>query len=67
VIGTESGSLIAVDAYGKTIWSKAIIGKLYSTPVLAGGVILVAPVEGDVTLIALDQNGTQQWVYTPAK
>jgi outer membrane protein assembly factor BamB len=67
VIGTESGSLIAVDAYGKTIWSKAIIGKLYSTPVLAGDVILVAPVEGDVTLIALDQNGTQQWVYTPAK
>jgi len=67
VIGTESGSLVAVDTAGKTAWSQTITGKLYSTPVLAGDLILVAPVEGDVTLIALDQNGTQQWVYTPAK
>ncbi len=67
VIGTESGSLVAVDAEGKIGWSQTITGKLYSTPVLAGDLILVAPVEGDVTLIAIDQNGTQQWVYTPAK
>jgi outer membrane protein assembly factor BamB len=67
VFGTESGSLIAVDSEGKIAWSQTIVGKLYSTPVLAGDLILVAPVEGDVTLIALDQNGTQQWVYTPAK
>ncbi len=67
IIGTESGSLVAVDANGKTVWSKTITGKLYSTPVIAGDVILVAPVEGDFTLIAFDQNGTQQWVYTPAK
>lgn len=67
VFGTESGSLVAVDAEGKIKWSQTITGKLYSTPVLAGDLILVAPVEGDATLIAFDQNGTQQWVYTPAK
>lgn len=67
VFGTESGSLVAVDADGKISWTRTITGKLYSTPVLAGDYILVAPVEGDGTLIALDQNGTQQWVYTPAK
>lgn len=67
VFGTESGSLVAVDATGKISWSQTITGKLYSTPVLAGDLILVAPVEGDYTLIALDQNGTQQWVYTAAK
>ena len=67
VFGTESGSLVALDVDGKTSWTQTIIGKLYSTPVLAGDLILVAPVEGDVTLIAFDQNGTQQWAYTPAK
>jgi outer membrane protein assembly factor BamB len=67
VFGTESGSLVAVDGDGKTTWSQSITGKLYGTPVLAGDLILVAPVEGDGTLIALDQNGAQQWVYTPAK
>jgi outer membrane protein assembly factor BamB len=67
IIGTESGSLLAVDVNGKTVWLKTITGKLYSTPVLAGDYILVAPVEGDAILIAFDQNGTQQWVYTPAK
>jgi len=67
VFGTESGSLIAVDPGGKISWTQAITGKLYSTPVLAGDLLLVAPVEGDATLVALDQNGTQQWVYTPGK
>jgi outer membrane protein assembly factor BamB len=67
VIGTESGSLLAVNADGKTTWTQAINGMLYSTPVLAGDIILVAPVEGDFTLIAIDLNGIQQWVYTPAK
>jgi outer membrane protein assembly factor BamB len=67
VFGTESGSLVNVDFENKTIWSKAVTGKLYSTPVLAGSSILVAPLEGDATLIAFDLNGIQQWVYTPAK
>lgn len=64
---TERSSLVAVDAEGKIIWSQSITGKLYSTPVFAGDLILVAPVEGEVSLIAFDQDGTQQWVYTPAK
>lgn len=67
VFGTESGSLFNVDFDNKTIWTKTIAGKLYSTPVLAGNKILVAPLEGEATLIAFDLDGIQQWVYTPAK
>ena len=67
VFGTESGSLIAVDGKGKTTWTHSITGKLYGNPVLAGELILVAPQGGDVTMIAVDQKGAQQWVYTPAK
>lgn len=67
VFGTESGSLLAVDNTGQTLWKQAINGKLYGTPVLAGAAILVAPAEGSALLVALDQKGIQQWVYTPAK
>lgn len=67
LFGTESGSLVAVDSAGKTIWTQTITGKNYGTPILTGETILVAPVEGDATLVALDLKGTQQWVYTPAK
>jgi len=67
VFGTESGSLVSVGFDNKTLWTKTITGKLYGTPVLAGTSILVAPLGGDATLIAFDQNGVQQWVYTPAK
>jgi outer membrane protein assembly factor BamB len=67
VFGTESGSLVNVGFDNKTIWTKTITGKLYGTPVLAGNLILVAPLGGDATLIAFDLNGVQQWVYTPAK
>lgn len=67
IFGTDSGTLLAVNKAGKTIWKQTINGKLYGTPVLAGESILVAPVEGSALLVAMDQKGTQLWVYTPAK
>ncbi len=41
----------------------AVVGDLAA----AGDLILIAPVKGDATLIALDQNGNQKWAYVPAK
>jgi len=66
MFGTESGSLYTVDRQGKTN-EMTIGGKLYGTPVMAGDLILVAPVEADNILIALDLNGVRQWAFTPAK
>ena len=38
-------------------------GKLYTTPVVAGDLLLVAPFQGDYTLVALDANGKEEWHY----
>ncbi|MFN2216670.1 MAG: PQQ-binding-like beta-propeller repeat protein [Anaerolineales bacterium] len=67
VFGTESGSLVSVDYTGKITWTKSLTGMIYSDPILAGDLIIVAPMDGDHMLIAMDQAGNQQWVYTPAK
>jgi len=67
VFGTESGSLVSVDYTGKITWTKSFTGMVYSNPILAGDLIIMAPLEGDHMLIALDQSGNQQWVFTPAK
>jgi hypothetical protein len=38
-------------------------GKLYTTPVVAGDLLLVAPFQGDYMLVALDANGKEEWHY----
>ena len=67
VVGTESGTVYAIDRQGKTVWDQPVTGKLYSAPVSAGDLILVAPMEADFVLAALDKNGTQVWKFTPQK
>ena len=62
---TEAGTLYAVEFSGSTKWSKAIGGKLYTTPVLAGDSLILAPVGAQSTLLALDLSGNQKWAYTP--
>lgn len=65
---TENGTLYALDLKGAEKWKQAIGGKLYTSPVLAGDTVLVAPVGAEALLYALDKNsGTQKWKYTPAK
>ena len=61
------GTLIALDRDGKTLWSKEVGGKLYTTPVAAGDLILVAPFQASFTLAAYDADGKQAWLFTPAK
>jgi outer membrane protein assembly factor BamB len=64
-VGTESGTLYALDAKGKIVWEKAVGGKIYTTPVISGDLILVAPYQADFYLAAYDQQGKQAWLFTP--
>jgi hypothetical protein len=61
------GTLVALDREGKTIWSKEVGGKLYTTPVASGDLIIVAPYQATNTLVAYDTQGKQAWTFTPAK
>jgi len=61
------GTLVALDRDGKTVWSKEVGGKLYTTPVASGDLIIVAPYQATNTLVAYDTQGKQAWTFTPAK
>jgi outer membrane protein assembly factor BamB len=67
LLATESGSVFAVDRDGKVLWSEEVGGKIYTSPVAAGDTILVAPLETEFYLAALDQNGRQVWTFTPGE
>lgn len=65
LLATESGSIYAVDRNGKVLWSEAVGGKIYTTPVSVGDLTIVAPLETDFYLAALDINGRQVWTFAP--
>ncbi len=65
LVATESGSLFAMDHDGKVLWTEEVGGKIYTTPVAAGGLTIVAPLETDFYLAALDSNGRRVWTFTP--
>jgi outer membrane protein assembly factor BamB len=60
----ETGSLIALDHDGNPLWTQTVGGKLYTRPVAAGDLILVAPLESEELLIALDTNGARRWSFS---
>jgi outer membrane protein assembly factor BamB len=64
---TEEGTLLVLDLDGKIVWQQAPGGKLYSTPVVAGNLVLVAPYQADYALVAYDVDGKQVWTFTPEK
>jgi outer membrane protein assembly factor BamB len=66
-VATEAGTLVALDRDGKTVWEKTVGAKIYTTPVLSGDSILVAPYQGAFVLAAYDLQGKQSWTFTPAK
>lgn len=67
LLATESGNIYAIGRDGKTLWFEEVGGKIYTTPVVAGDLILVAPLETDFYLAALDANGRLVWTFTPEK
>lgn len=67
LLATESGSVFALDRDGSQLWTEEIGGKIYTTPVAAGDLILIASLETEFYLTALDQNGRQSWKFPPSK
>lgn len=60
---TNESTVFAINADGSIESLETIKGKLYTTPVIVGDLILVAPFKGDTLLIALDADGKQVWQY----
>lgn len=68
LLATESGDIFSVDAEGKVVtWYDVSDGKAYTTPVSAGGYVLVSYIESDYYLIALDEEGHQAWTFPAGK
>jgi outer membrane protein assembly factor BamB len=68
VFVTETGTIRALDLDAKPLWMQTLDAKLYSTPVAAGDLILVAPMgKSDLMLVAYDETGAQKWIFTPNK
>jgi outer membrane protein assembly factor BamB len=65
LLATESGSIFALDREGKVLWNQQVGGKIYTTPVAIDDLIIVAPLETEFYLVALDSNGRQVWTFTP--
>jgi outer membrane protein assembly factor BamB len=60
---TQSGSLIAVSLDGTLNWNQPVGGKLYTSPVISGDLVLTAPVGADALFYAYNTAGVQQWPY----
>lgn len=65
LVASETGRVFAVDREGKVLWEEELGGKIYTTPIAAGDLTIVAPLETDYHLVALDSNGRQVWTFTP--
>ena len=67
LLATESGSFYAIGKDGSTLWFDTIGGQIYTMPVVANDMILVAPMGADFQLTALNSDGRQVWTFTPGK
>ena len=65
LIATESGSIYALGRDGRVLWQQEVGGKIYTTPIAAGDLTLIAPLETEFYLAGLDLNGRQVWAFTP--
>lgn len=65
---SQAGVLYAVEAAtGNALWNKPIGGKIYSDLIQAGDTLLIAPLEYEAALVAVDLQGNNRWTFTPAK
>jgi eukaryotic-like serine/threonine-protein kinase len=67
IVGTEAGNVYFINRTGQNPRPISISGKVYSSPVAAGNLILVAPTGGNAILVALDQTGVVKWSFIPPK
>ncbi|HNT23248.1 MAG TPA: PQQ-binding-like beta-propeller repeat protein [Anaerolineales bacterium] len=60
-------NIYTVNDQGGITLTQPISGLMYASPVLAGNLILAAPLDNDALLIALQQSGAQAWNFIPEK
>ena len=70
LLATESGNVYAIGKEGQTLWFETVRderndGKIYTTPVVAGDLILVSSLETEFYLTALDADGRTIWTFVP--
>jgi outer membrane protein assembly factor BamB len=63
--GTETGTIYAINTEGTPIWSQTIEGSLYSSPVVAGDLILLASTNMENLLSAFTSDGAKRWTFAP--
>ncbi len=65
LVATESGSLFAFDGTGTKSWDINVGGQIYTTPVISGDMILVAPMKADFLIRAVSPDGKLlPWEFT---
>jgi outer membrane protein assembly factor BamB len=63
---TETGLIQSLDLTGKPKWQAKIENaKFYTTPLLMGNIVVIAPMNAKFLLVAYDLNGAQQWTFSP--
>lgn len=67
IFASEDGNLLAVSYEGQKLWTRSISGKLYTSPLVIDGKILVPVTKGEDVLVAFDDNGNQLWKFIPPK
>jgi outer membrane protein assembly factor BamB len=67
-VANQGGNLISINAAnGAVNWSKTIGGNISTDLELSGDTILIAPLNFDSTLVAVDLQGNNRWSFVPVK
>ena len=65
-IVSQGGTLFNYDTSRKLKWERNIGAEIFTTPVSANDLILVAPKQEDKFLVAFNKEGVEQWSFPPA-
>lgn len=65
--GTDEGAFILTSKDGTIQRNQTLEGKLYTSPVHAGDLILIAPTDNESLLIAYGEDGVKRWDFSPSE
>jgi outer membrane protein assembly factor BamB len=63
--GTETGNFYALTPDKELSWSLVLTGQIYSTPALGDDLFIIATLQSETLLTAVDLNGDTRWTFTP--
>ncbi|MCX6054034.1 MAG: PQQ-like beta-propeller repeat protein [Chloroflexi bacterium] len=62
--GNEKGELILLGTNGEKMWTRSVDGSIYSNLVVVGDQLVVVATKGAKLLVAMDQNGNENWYFS---